>query len=123
MGRGRPKQSGFLADFNTAMSRERYIQPYSDLQPNSKRGRLELIKRTATYLSGGDYDAAVADLRDSVDFVSKMKKLWGNSGSGGAKTLKNKEFRENIAQFSLPKIRCFSPDMRIYVYSTSVSNI
>ena len=103
MGRGRPKQSGFLADFNAAMSRERYIQPYSDLQPSSKRGPLELIKRTAAYLPGGDYDAAVADLRNSVDFVSKMKKLCGDSGCGGAKTLKNKEFRVKIAQLFLPE--------------------
>ena len=128
MGRGRPKQSGFLVDFNAAMSRERYIQPYSDLQPSSKRGPLELIKRTVAYLSGGDYDAAVADLRDSVDFVSKMKKLCGDSGCGGAKTLKNKEFRVKIAQlflpeFSLKELQTKGIDIGKHLYSTTAKHV
>ena len=103
MKRGRPKRSGYIADFREVMGRGREIEPYSNLQSCRKRERLDLIKRVVAYLSGSDYGSAMADLQDGADYVSKIRKLWIGSVGERGNTVKNKEFRVNVGQILLPE--------------------
>ena len=72
----RPAGSSFRADFEAAISRGWEITPYRELGKKQKSGRLGMIKRTADCLSGGNYDAALADLGGMADFAGKIKDLW-----------------------------------------------
>ena len=56
------------------------------------------------YLSGGDYETAVGDLGHGAGVMKKIKHLWNLSGGAQVKSLRNKEFRVNIAQILVPEL-------------------
>ena len=98
---GRPLGTSFRKDAEDLIAHGREIAPYSELGAKQKRERLDLMRRVVEYISGGDLQAATADLGGGVDIIGEIKDARNASAGKDVRTL---EFKVNAAQFLAPEM-------------------